>query len=85
MRLCYLGLVFSKFKERREDLGTRHFPYLHGFGRDFSHLNLKSDVCDSPHVCSQVHIYKSQAAALAANAAKGVKVVVVANPGDLLN
>ena len=32
-------------------------------------------------VCAQVSIYKSQAAALAANAAKGVKIVVVANPG----
>lgn len=31
--------------------------------------------------CLQVSIYKSQAAALAANAAKGVKLVVVANPG----
>jgi len=34
--------------------------------------------------CPQVSIYKSQAAALAANAAKGVKLVVVANPGVCL-
>ena len=92
VRACVCLLVFYKQFAVRACVRTNSLPCFTNSLPCFTNSLLCVRVCAQTVcralqtvcracVCAQVSIYKSQAAALAANAAKGVKIVVVANPG----